>query len=321
MTAEQMLAAVVARAEPALCERLQRARCGEPLARHTTARIGGPADLLIEARTADELAALVLHFDRCGLPCTVLGGGANVLIADRGVRGVVVLNRAREVRFDERADGVRVSADAGVGLITLARECIERGCAGLEWAISVPGTVGGAVVGNAGAHGMDVASNLHAARVLKRGADAGVAWWSAAQLKFEYRRSVLKRVAHLERPVVLAAQFDLSIAPRAELERRAAEFSARRRATQPPGASLGSMFKNPSGDFAGRLIEASGLKGRRVGGVMVSDKHANFFVNTEAEARAADVAALIEITRHEVHARFGVELELEIELVGDWEAR
>jgi len=295
-------------------------RRGESLARHTSARIGGPAELLFEARTVDELTAAVAYAERAGLPCTVLGGGANVLVSDRGVHGLVVLNRAKDVRWSAGAcpgEGcVRVEADSGAMMITLARECIERGVAGLEWAISVPGTVGGAVVGNAGAHGMDVASNLHAALVRPPGGSA--VWAPAAQLAFEYRRSALKRTPRAERALVLAAQFDLRTEQREAIERRANEYVARRKASQPPGASLGSMFKNPPGDFAGRLIEACGLKGRRVGGAMISERHANFFLNVNGEACAADVIALIRIAQDAVQAAFGVALELEVELLGEY---
>jgi UDP-N-acetylmuramate dehydrogenase len=296
-----------------------RARRDEILARHTSSRIGGPADLLFEARTAAELVAAVAYAERAGLPCTVLGGGANVLVSDRGVRGLVVLNRAKDVRWQERDGGVRVEADSGAMLITLARECIERGVAGLEWAISVPGTVGGAVVGNAGAHGMDVASNLHAALVRPPGGAAE--WMPAAQLEFEYRRTALKRAVRAERALVLAAQFDLVREPREAIEQRANEFSARRKASQPPGASLGSMFKNPPGDYAGRLIESCGLKGRRVGGAMIAEKHANFFLNVDGAASAADIAALIRTAQQAVLAEFGIALELEVELLGEWDER
>jgi UDP-N-acetylmuramate dehydrogenase len=295
-----------------------RARRNELMSRHTTSRIGGPAELLIETRGTQELLAVCERADAMGLPFVVIGGGANVLVSDAGIGGLVIINRAREIKFTVRPTMARVEADSGVMLITLARDCIERGYAGLEWAISVPGTVGGAVVGNAGAHGSDVSTNLHMAKVLRRG--AGVEWWTPRQLQFDYRRSALKQYAPADRPVVLAAQFDLKLDYRANLEKRAAEFTAKRKASQPPGASLGSMFKNPPGDYAGRLIEACGLKGRRHGGAMISDKHANFFVNVD-EARAADVRVLIDLAHDSVLERFGVDLELEVELVGRWEAK
>ncbi|MCS7060075.1 MAG: UDP-N-acetylmuramate dehydrogenase [Anaerolineae bacterium] len=293
-----------------------RAKRNEPLARYTTARIGGPADLLVEARTVEELVALVNRADEVGMPCIVVGGGANMLVSDAGVRGLVVLNRTRATRFEMKELSARVEADSGVVLATLARECIERGLAGIEWAIGVPGTVGGAVVGNAGAYGTEVATNLHLARVLRRGRQPE--YWTPRQLAFAYRQSALKRYRPESRPIVLSALFDLKRDHRVNLERRAAEFQARRRASQPPGATMGSMFKNPPGDYAGRLIDACGLKGARRGGAMISPVHANFFVNTTGQATATDVKALIDLARETVRQQFGIWLELEIELVGDW---
>jgi UDP-N-acetylmuramate dehydrogenase len=299
-----------------LNELQSRARRNEPLSKHTTARIGGPADLLIELRTTDELVAVAQRADAMGLPYLVLGGGANVLVSDAGVRGLVIVNRAREVKFNVRGSKARVEVDSGVMLTTLARDCIERGLAGMEWAINVPGTVGGGVVGNAGAHGADIAGNLNLARIMRRGQPPE--YWTPRQLQFGYRTSALKRYAPTDRPIVLSATFDLKLDYRANLERRANEFIAKRKATQPPGASIGSMFKNPEGDYAGRLIEACGLKGKRIGGAMISDKHANFFVNVSGDARASDVKALIDLAHDAVLERFGVDLELEIELVGEW---
>jgi UDP-N-acetylmuramate dehydrogenase len=181
------------------------------------------------------------------------------------------------------------------------------------------GTVGGAVVGNAGAHGGDIAQSLVSAKILD--SDGNVRDWAAQELQFGYRTSWLKSQAeHLEslsRPVVLVAEFELKQATRQELEARAAELTEKRKRTQPPGASAGSMFKNPPGDYAGRLIEAAGLKGARVGEAEISPVHANFIVNL-GSASAADVYALICQAREKVTAQFGVKLELEIQLVGEW---
>jgi UDP-N-acetylmuramate dehydrogenase len=240
-----------------------------------------------------------------------LGSGSNVLVADAGVRGLVILNRARHVEIE----GARVYAEAGANLSSLARSCITRGLAGLEWAVSVPGTVGGAVVGNAGAFGGDIAGSLASATILEP--DGKVSEWPVERFEYRYRDSLLKRRPAETAWVVLAAKLALTPADPAELAGRADEFVARRRATQPPGASVGSMFKNPPGDFAGRLIEAAGLKGTQIGGAQISTVHANFFVNT-AHATAADVKALIDLARGRVQGRFGVELALEIELIGEW---
>ncbi len=285
----------------------------ELLSRYTTSRLGGPADVLVEATNADELKTVVVAAREVGLPILILGGGANVLISDAGVSGLTIINKAKQIEF--RADGM-VWCESGVVLPTLARECIARGLSGLEWAVGVPGTVGGAVVGNAGAHGRDTAADLIAATILTDRNE--VEEWSNADLQFAYRSSRIKRSAISgQRSVVLAAVFQLAAGDPAELEKKAAEFNEYRRRTQPPGASLGSMFKNPSNNAAGRLIEQCGLKGTRIGGAEISTVHANFFVN-QAGATAADVKALIDLTRRTVRQKFGIELELEIELVGEW---
>jgi UDP-N-acetylmuramate dehydrogenase len=313
--------------EAALGERLVRS---EPMSRHTTFRIGGPADWFIEATSADDLRDLVLLARRDQVSHFILGGGSNILVSDAGIRGLVILNRAREITFQvthlkcqtgreplggapAKASTPRVHVESGVILPTLARECIERGLAGLEWAIGVPGTVGGGVVGNAGAHGSDIAQSLILATILD--AAGNVRDWSALDLQFGYRSSVLK--SQIVRPVVLAAEFELGPSTREECEARAAGFAEKRKRTQPPGATIGSMFKNPPGDYAGRLIEAAGLKGTRAGNAEISNVHANFFVNLGG-ASAADICSLIHLAREKVKTMFGVELELEIQLVGEW---
>ncbi len=285
---------------------------GEPLARYTSARIGGPADWLVIVERIEDLIKAVKSAQAQGLAWRVLGSGSNLLVADAGVRGLVIINKARGVVFK---DGGYVYAESGANLSSLARNCILRGLAGLEWAVSVPGTVGGAVVGNAGAHGGDMAGNLARATMLER--DGTVSEWTVKQFEYGYRDSVLKRMSPQARPVILAAEFALAFDDPIKLSTRADEFVARRKATQPPGASIGSMFKNPPGDYAGRLIDAAGLKGAQVGGAQISPVHANFFVNTGAAA-ATDVKRLIDMARERVQERFGVVLELEIELVGEW---
>ena len=318
-----------------------RVKVGEQLARYTTARIGGPADLLIEATSADDLKSIVLAARRIPLAIFILGGGSNVLVSDTGVRGLTIIDKAKRIEF--RANN-QVWCESGVVLPTLARECIARGLAGLEWAIGVPGTVGGAVVGNAGAHGRDIAADLLSATILNSAGE--VEEWTKANLAYEYRSSRIKREARSEgreansvgrvaegeghyvlrtthnavystQHVVLAATFQLAQGDPSELESRAAAYNEYRRRTQPPGASIGSMFKNPPGDAAGRLIDQAGLKGTRVGGAQISKVHANFFVN-HGEATASDVKTLIDHARETVKATAGVELELEIELVGEW---
>jgi UDP-N-acetylmuramate dehydrogenase len=304
----------------------ERFREQEPLGRHTSARIGGPADYFVEATSADDLVAAARLARGAQLPLLVLGGGSNVLVADAGVRGLVVLNRAQTVQF--RHDGMHVvlRAESGVFFAPLARQCVQRGLAGLEWGVGVPGTVGGAVFGNAGAHGGDVAGVLRRAGLLDP--DGQLQELTAEELRFDYRASALKRArggrpgrAAPGRPwLVLWVEFNMVAQPADELAERAARYTEHRKATQPPGASLGSMFKNPPGDYAGRLIEAARLKGERRGQAEISRVHANFFVN-HGGASAADVLALIALARDTVRAQSGVTLELEVELVGDWTAQ
>jgi UDP-N-acetylmuramate dehydrogenase len=243
----------------------------------------------------------------------IVGGGSNILVSDSGIRELVIINRARQVAFDQISDPPTVWAGSGTNFGLVARQAASRGLSGLEWAAGIPGTVGGAVFGNAGAHGYDVAGNLLVAEILHR--EYGRANWSVDQFEFDYRSSLLKR-DRID-SVILSARFKLENCEPKTAQARMDEYGAYRRRTQPPGASMGSMFKNPPGNYAGRLIEATGLKGTRIGDAQISDLHANFFIN-HGEASAADIYALIQLARKQVEDEFGVELELEIELIGDW---
>ena len=282
-----------------------------PLAPYTSARVGGPADVLITVRRSRELALVARRLWDWEIPFIVLGGGSNVLVADAGVRGVVVLNRAKQVSFD-LANAV-AWAESGANLGSLARRAAQQGLAGLEWAAGIPGTVGGAVVGNAGAHGGDTASVLKVAEILQRGKGKG--FFPPDELGYDYRTSILKQ--NLGQAVVLSATFQLRHGDPDEIQREMDEYRSQREKTQPPGASMGSMFKNPPGDYAGRLIEAAGLKGASVGDAEISTLHANFFIN-KGNATANEILALMYLARTTVAAKFGVWLEPEIVLVGDW---
>ena len=281
------------------------------LAPYTSARIGGPADALISVTSADELAETVSRLWELDIPYVMLGGGSNVLVSDRGVRGIVVLNRAKRVRFD-KGSRPKVRAEAGVVIANLARRAASHGLAGLEWAAAVPGTVGGAVYGNAGAFGGDMAGSLIQAVLLT---EHGRETWPVENMEYNYRSSIMKRKAL--KVVVLWAELSLEHSTKEAVSVKIGEFSERRKATQPPGASMGSMFKNPPGDFAGRLIEAAGLKGRRIGTAEISPVHANFFIN-HGQTKADDVRALVNLAQRTVAEKLGVNLELEIELVGEW---
>ncbi len=284
------------------------------LARFTSARMGGPADLLLEAENADGLAEMVSHLWRLDVPFTMLGGGSNILVSDAGVRGVVIHNRAKAVDWHTDRRPPQVWAESGANFGALARQAAQKGLSGLEWAGGIPGTVGGAVFGNAGAHGGDMSMNLRVAEVLHR--HDGRQKWTLDDLRYSYRSSILKE--GLGQAVVLSATLNLAEGDPAMIQARMDDFLAHRRQTQPPGASMGSMFKNPPGEYAGRLIEAAGLKGLRVGDVQISDLHANFFVNLGAGS-ATDALVLIKQAQTAVAEKTGVTLELEVELVGDWQ--
>jgi UDP-N-acetylmuramate dehydrogenase len=285
------------------------------LANYTTAHAGGKADAMLIVHDAAELEDAVRRLWEMDVPFTILGSGSNVLVSDSGFHGLVVVNRAKTVKIDARSNPPSVWAESGANLGAMARQVALRGMSGLEWAATIPGTVGGAVYGNAGAHGADINANFLLAEILHR--KQGKKTWTVEQLKFGYRTSILKQ--HPGQAVILSTRLKLAQSTPAEVQARMDEFTHHRRSTQPPGASLGSMFKNPAGDYAGRLIEAAGLKGTRVGGVQISPVHANFFINDE-NATARDIDRLIRLVQQTVFEKFSIKLEMEIEKIGDWPA-
>ncbi len=293
------------------------AQRGEPLARYTRFGVGGPADLLVVCESVDEVVRAVELARQYGVEWRVLGSGCNVLVADGGIRGLVIVNRAAGVEFE----GTAVRAEAGALLAALAGEAVRRGLVGLEWAAGLPGTVGGAVVGNAGAFEGNIASILRSAAVLEP--EGEVVERPNEWFEFEYRSSRIKRGAGEQgsggaeehRCVVLVATFELEPGEPEGLAVRATEILEWRRTRHPTGATAGSTFKNPPESHAGYLIEQAGLRGYRIGGAQISELHGNFFMNT-GDATAADLWALIEHTRGVVRQRLGVELELEIEFLG-----
>jgi UDP-N-acetylmuramate dehydrogenase len=280
----------------------------EPLARFTTMRVGGPADLFASIHNVHELRAIVRFARARAIPLTILGRGSNVVISDAGIRGLVVQNRAE----GSRIDGDRYIAESGVPMARAATEAQKAGLTGLEFGLAIPGTVGGAVWANAGAHESDVAAVLESATILAEdGTETVVA---ASDLDLEYRDSRLK---HRPAEVVLAATFKLEPADPATIAARLDDIRRWRREHQPLGIpSAGSTFRNPPGDSAGRIIDSLGLKGRRRGGAAVSEKHANFIVNDQ-KGSADDVIGLIEDVSDAVKAATGVELVEEVVLLGE----
>lgn len=294
----------------------RRLRPNEPMSSHTTLRVGGPADLWLTVTNLDELSEVAILAREHRVPLFLLGSGANLLVSDRGVQGLVLQNRCQQTNF-KKGDPPRVTVESGVILPSLAHRLARRGLSGLEWAVGVPGTIGGAVVNNAGAYGASMADSLVRAELLTPEGERR--WYPVNWFEYEYRSSRLKRLG-AGGPgyyVVLQAELTLSHKSPVEIENQMVAYNERRKATQPAGASIGSMFKNPPGDYAGHLIDEAGLKGTQIGGAQISSVHANFFVNL-GQAKAADFAALIDLAREKVKERFDVELELEIEKVGDW---
>jgi UDP-N-acetylmuramate dehydrogenase len=290
------------------------ARFGEPLSRHTSFRIGGPADAWVEASSAEDLRELLGLAADHGLPLVVFGTGTNVLVSDAGVRGIVVkLGRSfGKLEWGDAGDPSRVRAGAAAPFKKLVVAAAARGFGGLEFAEGIPGSIGGGLLMNAGAFGGDISHVVGGITGVDRSGEVRL---SRDQLSFGYRRFDLPQGL-----VVTHIDFVLERGDPAAIHARMAEAKRRRDSTQPLGfPNAGSIFKNPPGHYAGRLIESLGFKGKRVGGAMVSPHHANFIVNTGA-ATARDVRQLMDEISAAVWREKEVKLVPEIKLIGDWEA-
>jgi UDP-N-acetylmuramate dehydrogenase len=290
-----------------------RARFSELLSRHTSFRIGGPADAWVDVDAAAELASVFTLARAAGQPVLVLGSGTNVLVSDRGVRGIVIhLGRGFQfVDWSIAGDEAAVRAGAAVPFKKLVYDAVERGFEGLEFGEGIPGSLGGGLTMNAGAFGGEIGLVVECLEGVHP--EGRVEELPRARLAFQYRR--------LDLPsgwVITAVRLKLRRGDGAAIGERVASARDRRKKNQPLGfPNAGSIFKNPPAGFAGRLLEEAGVKGLAHGGAQVSDLHANFIVNRGA-ATAADVQALMEEMRRRVEARSGVRLEPEVKLVGDW---
>lgn len=284
-----------------------------PLARFSTARVGGSAAGLLNAMTTLELIEFVNLVNQVKMPYKLVGDGSNILFSDSGYDGVIIVNRTHHVAFNLKSVPPCIKTASGVNLITLARKASELGLSGFEWACGIPGTVGGAVYGNAGANGSDIQSNLVTADILQP--DGNIQTWNCSQLEYGYRSSILKR--QHDPSIIISATFKMKASDPVEIKNRMSDYTAKRKISQPSGASLGSIFKNPAGDHAGRLIEEAGLKGMAVGGAEISTKHANFIINSNS-ATAMDIYRLIKQVQDAVNVKFGILLETEIELFGNF---
>ncbi|CCQ92920.1 UDP-N-acetylenolpyruvoylglucosamine reductase [[Clostridium] ultunense Esp] len=281
----------------------------EPMKLHTTWKIGGPADLFILPKTKEDLQTTLRLLKDHHIPWMILGRGSNLLVRDGGIRGAVI--QLGEAFGQLEISGEEVRVGAAYPMIRLVVQVGRMGLEGLEFAGGIPGSVGGAVYMNAGAHGSDISQVLKEATILwENGSIESV---PNEKMRFRYRTSILQE----KRGIVLEATFRLRPGERAELAKRMAVFKDRRMKTQPlQEPCAGSVFRNPPGDHAARLIEACGLKGRQIGDAKISEKHANFIVN-KGHATAKDVLELIQLAQKEVYDRFSISLETEVLVMGD----
>lgn len=287
-------------------------RRNERLSRHTTFGIGGPADIFVTVRDADALADVARITRDSGEPMFILGSGSNILVADRGIRGVVVDNRARGEAPDETMSTIRV--ESGASFAAFSRRMCRLGRDGLSWAVGIPGTLGGAVVYNAGAYDGCLADVLTAVHL--QDADGASDWHDANVLDLTYRNSAFTRGQFAGR-VVLGVEVRLKDGDAGALLAKAADHDANRLKGQPRGRNAGSMFKNPPGHQAWKLVEAVGMRGAVRGDAAVSELHSNFFVNNGLAA-ADDVAWLVHEAERRVKEQFDVSLEREVAFVGEW---
>jgi UDP-N-acetylmuramate dehydrogenase len=279
---------------------------GELLSRHTSFKIGGPADLFVKPENSTELITVLKILQQESIPAYILGNGTNLLVSDAGYRGAVIRLAGQFTHVEY--DGETVIAGAAVPLAKLAKNTCELGLAGLEFAAGIPGSLGGALVMNAGAHGSAVSNVLLEAKILD--SKLQLQTFAAGDLGLSYRKSMIPSGS-----VVCAVKLGLQRGNREPLKETCRNHLAFRRERQPRQPNAGSIFKNPLRDNAGRLIEACGLKGHRAGGAAISELHANFIVN-EGGAKASDVLSLIHLAQQEVAKQFGIQLELEIRLLG-----
>lgn len=294
--------------------RLLESRCegcvlrNEPMANHTTFRVGGPADICFLPETEEEVACALREAERFSVPVFVMGNGSNLIVRDGGMRGLVVLLGDRFAAIE--AEGARVRAQAGATLARVAAFALDKALAGFEFASGIPGTIGGGAAMNAGAYGGQIADVFSSARVLR---DGVIETYDLAAMEMGYRTTRVLR----EGSVVLSVELVLHPGDQAEIRTTMSDLNGRRREKQPlEYPSAGSTFKRPEGYFAGALIDQAGLRGECVGGAMVSEKHAGFIVNMGG-ATARDILALIEKVRTRVFETSGISLETEVRIVGE----
>lgn len=282
----------------------------DPLARHTTWKVGGPADLMIYPHSQEELRQTLTVLREHQIPWMVIGRGSNLLVRDGGIRGAVI--KIGKGLDHLQIEGDRVTVGGGYSTILLAAITAKKGLMGLEFAGGIPGNIGGAVYMNAGAHGSEISKVLFEAEILLETGET--VRLTQPEMKFRYRTSILQNELH---GVVTEAVFQLQKGEREEITSRLSQFKEHRRRTQPlQHPCAGSVFRNPPGTHAGRLIEEAGLKGFQIGGAQISTLHGNFLINT-GEAKAADLIQLIQHIQQVIWDRFAVKMIPEVHVVGE----
>ena len=284
------------------------------LSNYTTSRIGGPVPGLLSVNTLKDLSFATNSLWSLDVPFRIIGSGSNILVSDKGYEGIILVNRCHNIKIQSQDERPSIYAESGANFSNIARQSALRGLTGMEWSSNIPGSIGGALYGNAGAFGNDVSHWLRSAQVLFK--EQGEKTFTSEQFGFTYRSSAFKR-EHSE-VVILSAVFNANHSTREESWKILREYTEKRQATQPAGASIGSTFKNPPGNYAGRLIEAVGLKGHAEGHAHFSQMHANFIVN-DGNSSAHEYLSLIKLAQTKVKEQFGIDLELEIELLGEFE--
>ncbi|MED4226086.1 UDP-N-acetylmuramate dehydrogenase [Neobacillus cucumis] len=281
----------------------------EPLLNHTTIKIGGPADLFVEPSSIDNLKKVMEVIEKNGVQWRAIGRGSNLLVSDKGIEGVVI--KLGQGLDHLHINETEITVGGGYSLVSLATSISKKGMTGLEFASGIPGSVGGAVYMNAGAHGSDISKILAKAHILF--ADGSMEWLTNEEMEFSYRTSILQK----KRPgIVLEAIFNLEMGDRAAIVSQMQKNKDYRKETQPWNfPCAGSIFRNPLPNYAGKLIEDAGLKGFSIGGAKISEMHGNFIVNA-GNATAKDVLSLIQHVKETIFNLYGVKMETEVEIIG-----
>lgn len=281
----------------------------EELARHTTMKIGGPADLFIEPTSIEGLKKTMQIVQKYRVNWRTIGRGSNLLVSDQGIEGVVI--KLGNNLKDMKLDGTQLTVGAGYSIVALAVLISKKGLSGLEFASGIPGSVGGAVYMNAGAHGSDISKILTDAHILFE--DGSLQWLTNDEMEFSYRTSVLQK----KRPgIVVEARFQLTEGDKEQIVAVMQKNKDYRKVTQPyDSPCAGSIFRNPLPHFAGKLVEEAGLKGFQIGGAQISEMHGNFIVNA-GNAKASDVLQLIEYVKKTIMEKYNIQMETEVEIIG-----